>query len=345
MVFNLLSPGYFLKKHQMTTLVTGATGYIGTSLVLTLADQGKKVRALVRSESKCQAIAHHPNIELVKGDLTDAMSLSEAIKGCKEIYHLAAFAGIWAKDLNKYHYINVEGTKKLLMAAIEAGTKRVVITSTAGVMGPCLEDSKPIREDSALEPLLFSPYDRSKYEEEKAAFRFLDRGIDVVIVNPSRIYGPGLKGVSNSVSKLVDLFNQGKWRFIPGNGSSQGNYVYIDDVVSGHMLAMQKGTPGERYILGGENISYNDFFALLKKITGRNQKLIKAPKIVLLFWAYLEVLMANLFGKSPMVVPAFVHKLSHNWKLSSEKAVRELGYDPIDLETGLNKTLEWINHE
>jgi len=329
----------------MITLVTGATGYLGTALVLTLADQGKKVRALIRSESRCGTMRNHPNIEFMKGDLTDAKSLSEAIKGCDEIYHLAAFAGIWTKDPNKYHSVNVEGTEKLLSAAIQERVKKIIITSTAGVMGPCMDNSNPVTEHTTLHPLLFSHYDRSKHETEKAAFRFLEMGIDVVIVNPSRIYGPGLKGVSNSVSKLIDLFKQGKWRFIPGNGSSQGNYVYIDDVVSGHILAMQKGIPGERYILGGENMSYNDFFSLLNKITKRHQKLFKVPKLVLLLWSYFEVLMANVFGKNPMVVPAFVHKLSHNWKLSSEKAIRELGYRPIDLETGLKKTLAWINHE
>ena len=329
----------------MKTLITGASGYIGTPLALALAGQGTPVKALVRSESNCQHLMSHSEIELVRGDITDIDSLKKAVVGCKAIFHLAAFAGIWTKNPNQYHQVNVEGTKNLMSAAIQSEVQKVVITSTAGVMGPALINGLPVNEETTREPSLYSKYDQSKLEQEKIAFSYLKKGIDIVIVNPSRIYGPGLTGVSNSVSHLVSLFNQGKWRFIPGDGRSVGNYVYIDDVVHGHILAMQNGRSGQRYILGGDNISYNDFFALLNKLTARNVKLIKIPIVVLLFWSYLEILRANVTSKKPMIVPAFVRKLTRTWNLISDKAVRELGYHHLDLETGLIKTINWINHE
>jgi nucleoside-diphosphate-sugar epimerase len=329
----------------MKTLITGATGYIGTHLTLALATQGIQVKALVRSESNCQQLMNHPEIELVRGDVTNIDSLKRAVDGCKAIFHLAAFAGIWTKDANRYHLVNVEGTKNLMSAATRSGVQKVVITSTAGVMGPAPVKGLAVDEETTKEPVLYSRYDQSKLEQEKTALSYLNKDIEIVIVNPSRIYGPGLWGVSNSISHLVGLFNQGKWRFIPGNGRSMGNYVYIDDVVHGHILAMQKGRSGQRYILGGENISYNDFFTLLNKLTSRNIKLFKIPIAILLIWSYLEILKANLTSKSPMIVPAFVRKLTHNWNLSNDKAIRELGYHYLDLETGLVKTINWINHE
>jgi NAD+-dependent farnesol dehydrogenase len=326
----------------MKILVTGATGYIGIPLVQALAGQGISVRALVRSEARSREIAGHRQIELVTGDLSNPVSLRKAIRGCEEIFHLAAFAGIWTKDPAQYHRINVQGTSDLLSIALEEGIHKVVITSTAGVMGPSPLPGIRVSEETSGEPLLFSPYDQSKLQQEKTAFSFSGKGMEVVVVNPSRIYGPGLVGESNSVSRLVHLFSQGKWRFIPGNGASEGNYVYIDDVVNGHLLAMQKGVSGQRYILGGDNISYNDFFDLLRKLTRQNHKLIKIPVKVLLGWAQIEILRANITGKKPMIVPAFVEKLTHNWNLTSEKAIRDLGYRFTTLETGLSKTLDWI---
>lgn len=326
----------------MKTLVTGATGYVGIPLVQALARMGVSVKALVRSEARSNEITGHRHIELVAGDLSDPESLRKAIRGCEEIFHLAAFAGIWTKDPAQYHRINVQGTSDLLSIAQEEGVRKVVITSTAGVMGPSPATGIPVHEETSGEPLLFSPYDQSKLQQEKMAFSFTGKGMEVVVVNPSRIYGPGLVGESNSVSRLIQMFSQGKWRFIPGNGTSEGNYVYIDDVVHGHLLAMQKGVSGQRYILGGDNISYNDFFNLLRKLTRQNHKLIKIPVKVLLGWAQIEILRANMTGMRPMIVPAFVEKLTHNWNLTSEKAIRDLGYRYTDLETGLSKTLQWI---
>ncbi|NND31468.1 MAG: NAD-dependent epimerase/dehydratase family protein, partial [Saprospiraceae bacterium] len=169
-----------------------------------------------------------------------------------------------------------------------------------------------------------------------------DRGMQVIVVNPTRIYGPGLRGQSNSVTHMIELFMKGKWHFIPGNGNSQGNYVYVEDVINGHLLAMQKGRSGERYILGGDNVTYNEFFDLLKDITGLNPQLYRVPVNILLVWSHSQVILARITGKKPMIVPAFVKKLTKNWSLSSDKAKYELDYRPSNLEDGISNTLQWL---
>ena len=325
----------------MKTLITGATGYLGIPLALALAARGVQVRALIRSESKSHLI-QHPLIEMVKGDMVDLQSLQHAVKGCNKIFHLAAFAGIWTKEPELYHQINVEGTKNLLSFAQQEGVRKVVLTSTAGVMGPVGASGQPVNEHNVDKPILFSLYDASKSEAEKLAFDFQKEEMEVVVVNPTRVYGPGLRGQSNSVTHMIELFIKGKWYFIPGDGKSQGNYVYIDDVINGHLLAMEKGLSGERYILGGENVSYNEFFNKLTNMTGQKRKLYKVPVKALMAWAHTEVCLAKIAGKKPMIVPAFVKKLTRNWNISSAKANHELGYHSTDLGMGLKKTLDWI---
>ena len=327
----------------MKTLITGSTGYVGAALCEKLAAQNIPVRALVRSRKKAESLPQ--GTEVVVGDIMDRDSLRLALEGCNRIYHTAALVRAWTPDPNEFYQVNVEGTKQLFSLALEAGVNRIVMTSTAGVMGPAMSFDVPVNERSTLNPSLFSVYDHSKLKAEKEALRFAKDGIEVMVVNPSRIYGPGIKGDSNSVSRLIEMFRDGKWRFIPGDGNSLGNYVFIEDVVAGHLLAMQEGMSGQRYILGGTNASYNDLFKILKRLTQQNHRLYKIPVKWLMILAKLELFLANTTGKKPMIVPEFVRKLTRDWHLSSDKAVKELGYQITDLETGIKKTLDWLENE
>lgn len=322
----------------MKVLVTGSTGYVGIPLCRRLAEKGQQVHALARSVQG----AGHAGIRVFKGDLLDPGSVAAAVEGCDAVYHLAAYAGVWAKDPGQFRLTNVEGTRTLLAAAQAAGVRKVVITSTGGVMGHSPGNGILVDEATHPDPVLASAYEQSKLEAERLAFSYPGNGMEVVVVNPTRIFGPGALNESNSVTKLIHQFYEGKWRIIPGDGESIGNYVYLDDVVTGHILAMEKGKPGERYILGGDNVTYNEFFALLRKLTGSRQKLFRAPIGPMLFYARLEMLKTRLTGKKPLIVPAFVHKLTKNWSMSSQKAQTELGYSPIPLADGLELTLEWI---
>ncbi|MBK8656704.1 MAG: SDR family oxidoreductase [Haliscomenobacter sp.] len=325
----------------MRVFLTGVTGFIGAALARELAGRGVQVSALMRSPAKGNELKGVP-IRLIQGDVLDLQALEQGMHGCDAVYHLAAQAGVWSKDSGAFDRVNVEGTRRVLDAAVKTGVQRLVFTSTGGVMGPSPGQGIAVHETTNPNPIMASAYERSKAAAESLAFSYLKQGLDVVVVNPTRIYGPGPLNESNSVAKLADQFRRGTWRIIPGNGESIGNYVYLDDVVQGHISAMEKGISGERYILGGENASYNQLFDLLRELTGQRQALLPLPLPVMMLFAGWEHAMAQLFGKKPLIVPEFVRKLAQNWPMSSEKAQTALGYQITPLRQGMSRTLEWL---
>ena len=323
----------------MKYLVTGATGYIGTQLAKQLAAAGHRVNALYRSESKTERLKCE-GIELFKGDISDRASLDKAAHRCDGVFHVAAFAKPWAKDPQTFYRLNLNGAQNVVMAARNAGVSKVVFTSTAGVINP--SNGTPSNEKTRREMAHFTHYEQSKEQAEEAALKLCREGMNIVTVNPSRVYGPGLLSDSNGVTRLIKMYLQGKFKMLPGDGSSIGNYVFIDDVVTGHILAMQKGKSGERYILGGDNVSFTEFFNLLSDLTGRDTHLYKIPIPVIKFVAKIMELKANLTGNPPILTPPWVKKYLYNWELSAEKAERELGYHPTPINEGLSKTIDWI---
>jgi nucleoside-diphosphate-sugar epimerase len=325
----------------MKALVTGATGYLGRALCALLGSEGITVHAFCRSRIKSQAIAGD-HVKIFLGELHDKTMLGKALDGCEQVYHLAAFTKIWSKDQSIYHKINVDFTKTLLELAIPAGVQKMVMTSSGGVLGPSPDKQTPVTENSKRYAVPESAYEQSKILAEQEVFKSLEQGLNVVVVNPTRVYGPGPKGQSNSVTRMIKLFLDGKWRVIPGDGESIGNYVYIDDVVRGHLLAMNKGRSGERYILGGTNISYNHLFQLLQELTNKHHRIIHVPLNLLLLFAHLQKFLANTFDIQPMLVPELVKKLYKHWNMSSAKAIKDLGYETIPIKEGLKRTLDWI---
>ena len=324
----------------MKIYITGATGFIGSNLTKRLIEEGNTVHALIRNPAKSKKI-NFENVFFKNGDLLNTDSLYQGMKGCEEVYHLAAFARPWAKQQDTYYKINVQGTLNVLLAAIKAGVKKVVITSTAGVLGPSEKD--PVTENSGSINHPFTEYEKTKKLMEEKVWQFPKKQTQVVIVLPSRLYGPGELTVSNSVTKLIKLYCKGLWRLIPGNGQSIGNYVFINDVLDGLILAMKKGRSGERYIIGGQNLTYNEFFNTLGKVFGKNRFMIKIPLKMIMFIAGILLHLAELTGKPPVITPVWVKKYYHSWIISSNKAKNELGYQITSLQEGINKTLEWLN--
>lgn len=325
----------------MKVFVSGATGFIGIQLVKRLAEDGFTVHALYRSTTKAELI-QHPNIILFKGDILDKASLDQALAGCEEAYHTAAFAGVWAKDPEMIFQLNVEGALNVIEAAGHQGVRRVVLTSTAGILGP--SEKEAVHESSPIPESFFTDYEASKFQLEQQILGRTETNPEVVVVNPTRVYGPGYLSESNGVTKMIKQYVEGKWRLIPGNGLSLGNYVYVEDVVNGHLLAMQKGRPGDRYVLGGENISYNQLFELVREASGVRHRLFKIPLWIMLTAAGVMKIISLLSGRAPLIVPNLVRKFNHNWIVSSEKAERDLGYDPIDARTGIDQTVQWIKN-
>lgn len=326
----------------MNIFVTGATGYIGQKLALQLAADGEVVHALVRDIQKGRLLLAHPNIRLFEGDILDKPSLLNAMAGCIQVYHLAALASVWHKDPGMFFSVNVKGLQNVLDCCMQLGIKNVLFTSTAGVAGHST-DMQPVCELTNSDPKLETLYEQSKVEAERLLADYLGKGVRGIIVNPSRVYGPGLLTESNGFTRLLKMYINDQWKIKPCNGESIGNYVYIDDTINGLIAAMEKAKPGERYLLGGVNATYNDFFNVVDALTGKPRKMYNLPLPVMLLLSRVQMLMANLFGKQPLITPPFVRKYNKHWIVSSQKAEVELGYTITPLKEGIIKTLNWLN--
>lgn len=322
----------------MSIFITGGTGYIGAHLLKKLTDSGETIHVLVRSKEKASNI-EHPNVTIFEGDIMNKESIKEAMQGCSKVYHLAAFAKVWAKDPKTYFDINVTATVNVLEAAQELGVSKVIVTSTAGVYGASVSDD--ITETYVRDFDFFNEYESSKAISESRIKDFAIAGLDVSIVSPTRVYGPYLFGEPQSVTQLIQKYVKGKWRIIPGDGTKVGNYVFIDDVVDGHILAMENGKKGHTYILGGENHDYNSFFKILAIESGIHRKMIKLPIGLQMMFARIQLLKIP-FGGTPLITPKWIAKGKYDWKVDSSKALNELGLKITSLKEGIKKTIDWV---
>lgn len=322
----------------MKYFVSGGTGYIGSWLVKSLLDQGHTVHALVRNPEKAKNIAH-PNLRFFEGDIMNREAILKAMESCDYAFHLAAFAKVWAKDPKTFFDLNVVATNHVLDAAVKFQVKRVVVTSTGGVFGASL--SGTITEKSARDLDFFNEYESSKALSESKIKDYVINGLDVVIVSPTRVYGPYLFGKTEAGTMLIEKFVEKGWRIIPGDGKKTGNYIYIQDVIQGHLLAMEKGRKGHTYILGGTNHDYIEFFDVLKKVSGIQRRMIKLPLFFQMIFARIQ-LIKPLFGKEPLITPKWIAKGKYHWHVTPDKAVNELGLQITGLEEGLKNTVDWL---
>jgi nucleoside-diphosphate-sugar epimerase len=324
-----------------TIFVTGSTGFIGTALVNELVRRGHAVHALARAASDTASLTHE-RISIVRGDILDPESLARGLQGCTQVYHLAAYAKNWARDPSTFFRQNVHGTRNVLQAAQEAGVRRIVFTSTIVVFGPTPPGLVGDESMPRMTREYCTEYEESKTLAEQEVLKLAARGLPVVIVNPTRVYGPGKLTEGNSVSLMLDRYQRGNFPLLLNKGKDVGNYVLVDDLVKGHILAMEKGRLGERYILGGENISLKDLFALVDGETGNRHRQINLPPRFAMWYAALELKKAEWFGLYPQVTPGWVKTFLQDWAYRSTKAERELGYEITLLREGIRKTLDWI---
>ena len=326
----------------MRIFITGATGYIGQRLTTKLLEEGHEVHALCRQKPEYPSF-RNDGFHFYAGDLSDKSAIARAMKGCEIVYHLAGMAKVWAKQSSAYYDVHVSGTQNVLEASLANEVKKVVFTSSGATYG--VSNGSPLTEDSVRTHPLFTEYENSKFIAEECVQHYVRKGLDVVIVNPTKVYGPGLWTESNAVSQMIKSFIEGDWHIIPGNGKMIGNFSFIDDVVNGHCLAMQKGRPGEKYILGGVNVSFNEFFSLLKTTSKMNYLTFHVPLQLMMLYGWQEEWVARALGKEPKITCPWIRKYSHNQALSSGKASLELGYTMTTLEDGLMKTLEWMRSD
>ena len=326
-------------RNNMKILITGASGYIGNKLANRLADHGHEVHALIRSDV-FEKWLKHPKIKIFKGDILDKESLLLAMKGCEQIYHTAAKVGAWAKDVSIFYKVNVDGTRNVLDAALISGVRKTVITSSSGVLGPARD--KPVEENDIRRIDFTIDYDRSKKGSEDVAIEYARQGVNVVIVAPSKVYGPGNISHSLTANAIIQTFLQKRIALIP-RGTYSVCFAFIDDVVAGHILAMEKGVGGEKYILGGVNISYFDFFNRIRTLSSGKGHIIKVPKGFIKTWAYLQELNHRLWGTPVRFTVRSVDHLFSNYIFSSRKAINDLGYRITPLDEALHKTIHFLN--
>jgi farnesol dehydrogenase len=324
----------------MKCLVTGATGFIGNRLVEELLKLGHEVHILARSKEKVIQL-YGNKITFFEGDLWDLDAIQKSMHSCDAVFHLAAFANIWSKDKMLAYKTNVVGTKNILDAALQNKVKKVVFTSSVALL-PAAKNDEEIDETAVLPEKYTTDYETTKYQAEQLCVEYCKIGLDVVIVNPSRVFGPGLLNKSNSVTILIKKYIGGNWRIIPGTGDATGNYVFINDVVNGHILAMENGISGEKYILGGTNISFNGFFDTISKVSGKNFRLFHLPFPIILAVSKIELFLAETTGKKPLITPPWAKKYLQNRPVSSKKAITNLNYTVTSLDEGIRKTIKWL---
>lgn len=320
--------------------VTGGTGFVGDRLVAALLAQGRSVRGLARPSSERPAAER---LEWVTGDILDRDSLRRGLAGCTEVFHLAAYAKNWAKDPFSFFRINVEGARNVFEVAAEAGVRRIVYTSTAVIFGPTPRGAVGNEETPRATARFLTEYEESKAVAEKEALELTSRGFPIVVVHPTRVYGPGKLTEGNSVSLMIDQYDRGRFPLLPGGGENVGNYVLVDDLVEGHFLAMEKGMVGERYILGGENSSLTGLLQLVDELTKRSHVQVGLPRSAAMFYAALEKRKAEWLGVYPRITPGWVETFLEDWAYTSAKAERELGYRITPLKEGVRRTLDWLH--
>ncbi len=322
----------------MKVFITGATGYVGHSLALAVAQQGNIVNILVRDPNS-GFIPVHPGIRVFPGDITNKNSVTRAMQGCQQVFHTAALVRHVAGKRSSFYDINVEGTRNVLEAALQTGVQKFVFTSTCGVIGPSI--AQPMTEVDPRVTAFDSDYDLSKFLAEKTVIEYCTKGLHAVIVSPSKVFGPGNDNHPISVNSVIRRFISGKPTFCPNPTSYVSNYVFIDDLVWGHVLAMENGRNGEKYILGGENLSYEEFFRIIRDASGNGALLLPAPKFVARLYGHWHVLQSKLMGKEPVFNAEGVKHIYCNKSFSSEKAINELGYNITPFAKAVQATIHF----
>jgi len=321
----------------MKVLVTGATGFIGGNLARELRRREYEVRALVRPGSNTLTI-DDTGVEPTPGDILDRDSVEKAVQGCQAVFHCAAAYTFWARDPALIYRTNVAGTKIVLEAARRAGVPRVVYTSTVSTIG-CVPRGVGTEDVEPDPHHLAGHYKKSKYQAEQVALKLAAEGLPVVVVNPTAPVGPwDVK--PTPTGRIVLDFLRGR---MPAYLNTGMNLVDVADVAVGHILAMEKGQPGQRYLLGNQNLSLKEIFDLLQGLTGK-----KAPRWLAPFWAaigagYLDQMIeGNLLHREPRIPLEGVKIARRPMYVSCQKAVAELGMPQSPVEAALEKAVKWF---
>ena len=322
----------------MTTLVTGATGFVGSAVARRLAAAGAALRVLTRRESDRRNLAGL-DAEIVVGDLRDRASLERALKGCDGLFHVAADYRLWARRPQDLYDNNVAGTENIMLAAGEAGVARIVYTSSVATLGRC-DDGRPADEETPVGLAdMIGHYKRSKFLAEAAVRRLASgSGLPVVIVNPSTPIGPrDIK--PTPTGRLIVEAAAGR---VPAFVETGLNVVHVDDVAAGHLLVHERGRIGERYVIGGQDKSLGEILANIAVLVGRRPPRVKLPHGLVMPIAYAAEAMAMVTGRAPLATVDGVRMARKPMFFSSAKAEKELGYAFRPAEDAARDAVAWF---
>jgi dihydroflavonol-4-reductase len=322
----------------MSVLVTGANGFVGAAIVRALLAEGREVKALVRITSDCRNLEALP-VEVRIGDITDPASLRGALAGCRFVIHAAADYRLWTNDRTAMYRTNVDGSVHVVAAAAELGIERLVYTSSVAALGTHA-DGSPATEDSPVSLAdMVGHYKRSKFLAEQAVRDAASRlRVPVVVVNPSTPIGPGDIKPTPTGRIIVDAAT-GR---IPAYVDTGLNVVHVDDVARGHLLALTNGRDGERYILGGADLSLREILALVAREVGRRPPSVRLPRLPLYPAAVVAEAIARVTQREPRLTLDGLRMAAKHMYFSSHKAEVELGYHARPAEVAIHDAVAWF---
>ncbi|MEW6306494.1 MAG: hopanoid-associated sugar epimerase [Verrucomicrobiota bacterium] len=327
----------------MNCFVTGGSGFIGANLVQELCARGHRVKCLLRRSSDVRGL-QGAEFERVEGDVADRALLAQAMRGCDWCFHVAASYHLWLPDYAPMYAANVEGTRHVLEAAAQAGCSRIVYTSTVGCIGLPKEQNgrvTPTDEETPVsEAQMSNHYKLSKWRAEQVARELAGQGLPIVIVNPSAPIGPRDVKPTPTGQVIVDFLN----RKMPAYLDTGLNWVHVRDVAIGHLLAAEKGRPGQRYILGNAegNWTMKQAFGVLEEITGVPGPKFQIPHFIALLAAHVDEGIASFTGKAPKAPLAGVRMAKYKMFFNPAKAVRELGLPQTPPRQALQDAVDWF---
>ena len=319
----------------MTTLVTGAAGFLGSHVTRQLVVRGDEVRVLLRASSTNRAIADL-SLEYVTGDLRDPASLDRAMKGVKRVFHVAADYRLWARRSREIYDSNVGGTKNLLEAAKRVGVEQLIYTSTVATIAVDRPKLPNEFTDAKLQEMV-GHYKRSKWMAEREALNAAKNGLPVIVAMPTTPVGPWDWKPTPTGKIILDFLN-GK---MPGYVETGLNFVSVEECAAGHLLLAEKGKVGERYLLGGENLTLKAMLDTLAKITGLRSPSLKIPHGLALGVAYANTVFSRLLGREPGIPIEGVKIARHMMFVDCSRAQRELGFKAGPVAAALERAVRW----
>jgi len=319
----------------MTTLVTGASGFLGSHVARQLVARGEDVRVLMRPSSTNRAVADL-SLEYVTGDLRDVASLDRALAGVRYVFHVAADYRLWARRSREIYDSNVGGTKNLLEAAKRAGVEKFIYTSTVATIAVDRPQPPDESTEAKLEEMV-GHYKRSKWMAEREALNAAKQGLPLVVAMPTTPVGAGDWKPTPTGKIILDFLN-GK---MPGYVETGLNFVGAEECAAGHLLVAEKGKVGERYLLGAENLTLKQMLDVLANITGLSAPTLKIPHGVALGAAYMNTIFSRLIGKEPQIPVEGVKIARHLMFVDCKRAQRELGFKPGPVSAALERAVRW----